>query len=65
MQTFQDLILALQNVRTPREYSGWGIRGGRVPGELNIPHEQNWVTGNDVAAASRHSANVAETAAVD
>jgi hypothetical protein len=29
MRTFQDLILALQNVRTPRQYSGEGIASFR------------------------------------
>lgn len=34
------------DVRTPREYSGEDIRalrGGHIPGALNIPYEQNWV----------------------
>lgn len=34
------------DVRTPKEYSGEdirAIRGGHVPGALNIPYEQNWV----------------------
>lgn len=34
------------DVRTPREYSGEdirAIRGGHVPGAVNIPYEQNWV----------------------
>lgn len=34
------------DVRTPREYSGEdirAIRGGHVPGAVNIPFEQNWV----------------------
>jgi thiosulfate/3-mercaptopyruvate sulfurtransferase len=33
------------DARTPREYSGEdirAIRGGHVPGALNIPYEQNW-----------------------
>lgn len=33
------------DVRTPREYSGddiRAIRGGHVPGAINIPYEQNW-----------------------
>lgn len=33
------------DVRTPREYSGEdirAIRGGHVPGAVNIPYEQNW-----------------------
>lgn len=34
------------DVRTPKEYSGDDIRalrGGHVPGAVNIPYEQNWV----------------------
>ena len=34
------------DVRTPKEYSGEdirAIRGGHIPGALNIPYEQNWV----------------------
>lgn len=34
------------DVRTPREYSGEdirAIRGGHIPGALNIPYEQNWI----------------------
>jgi thiosulfate/3-mercaptopyruvate sulfurtransferase len=34
------------DVRTPGEYSGRdirAIRGGHIPGALNIPYEQNWV----------------------
>ncbi|MBS1216854.1 MAG: thiosulfate sulfurtransferase [Proteobacteria bacterium] len=33
------------DVRTPKEYSGEdirAIRGGHVPGAVNIPYEQNW-----------------------
>lgn len=33
------------DVRTPREYSGddiRAVRGGHVPGAVNIPYEQNW-----------------------
>ena len=33
------------DVRTPREYAGddiRAVRGGHVPGAVNIPHEQNW-----------------------
>lgn len=34
------------DVRTPKEYTGddiRAIRGGHMPGALNIPYEQNWV----------------------
>jgi len=33
------------DVRTPKEYSGEdirAIRGGHIPGAINIPYEQNW-----------------------
>jgi thiosulfate/3-mercaptopyruvate sulfurtransferase len=34
------------DARTPREFSGEdirAIRGGHIPGAINIPYEQNWV----------------------
>lgn len=34
------------DVRTPREFAGEdirAIRGGHIPGAINIPYEQNWV----------------------
>jgi thiosulfate/3-mercaptopyruvate sulfurtransferase len=34
------------DARTPREYSGEDIRalrGGHIPGAINIPHQQNWL----------------------
>ena len=34
------------DARTPREYAGddiRAIRGGHIPGAINIPYEQNWV----------------------
>ena len=36
----------LIDVRTPREFAGEdirAIRGGHIPGAINIPYEQNWV----------------------
>ncbi len=36
----------LIDVRTPREFAGddiRAIRGGHIPGAINIPYEQNWV----------------------
>lgn len=36
----------LLDVRTPKEFSGEdirAIRGGHIPGAINIPYEQNWI----------------------
>ena len=44
------------DVRTPGEYAGEDIRavrGGHVPGALNIPHEQNWQDPQSAAKLSR------------
>jgi thiosulfate/3-mercaptopyruvate sulfurtransferase len=33
------------DARTPKEYTGYdirGLRGGHIPGAVNIPYEQNW-----------------------
>src|SRR5574341_1412990 len=41
-----DSRIQIVDVRTPKEYSGDDIRalrGGHVPGAVNIPYEQNWV----------------------
>ncbi len=38
--------LQILDVRTPREYSGddlRALRGGRIPGAVSIPYEQNWI----------------------
>ena len=42
----KDANVQLLDVRTPREFSGddiRAIRGGHIPGAINIPYEQNWV----------------------
>jgi thiosulfate/3-mercaptopyruvate sulfurtransferase len=44
------------DTRTPKEFSGEdirAIRGGHVPGALNVPYEQNWV---DPAAGAKLAA---------
>jgi thiosulfate/3-mercaptopyruvate sulfurtransferase len=42
----KDPGVQILDVRTPKEYSGEDIRalrGGHIPGAVNIPYEQNWV----------------------
>jgi thiosulfate/3-mercaptopyruvate sulfurtransferase len=44
------------DVRTPREYVGddiRAVRGGHVPGAVNIPHEQNWQDPQTAAKLTR------------
>ena len=44
------------DVRTPREYAGddiRAVRGGHVPGVVNIPHEQNWQDPQTAAKLAR------------
>jgi thiosulfate/3-mercaptopyruvate sulfurtransferase len=44
------------DVRTPREYVGddiRAVRGGHVPGAVNIPHEQNWQDPQTAAKLAR------------
>jgi thiosulfate/3-mercaptopyruvate sulfurtransferase len=46
LKVLNDPNVQLVDVRTPKEYSGDDIRalrGGHVPGAVNIPYEQNWV----------------------
>ena len=42
----KDRNVQLLDVRTPKEFAGddiRAIRGGHIPGAVNIPYEQNWV----------------------
>ena len=44
------------DVRTPKEFSGEdirAIRGGHIPGAINIPYEQNWVDPETVLKLAR------------
>ncbi len=44
------------DVRTPKEFSGEdirAIRGGHIPGAINIPYEQNWVDPDTAAKLAR------------
>ena len=46
----------LIDVRTPREFAGddiRAIRGGHIPGAINIPYEQNWVDPETALKLSR------------
>lgn len=52
LSRLKDANLQLLDVRTPREFSGddiRAIRGGHIPGAINIPYEQNWVDPDTVA----------------
>jgi len=47
------------DARTPREYSGddiRAVRGGHVPGALNIPYEENWRDPQTAAKLARKEA---------
>lgn len=58
-----DVVARLKNpdvqlidVRTPREFAGddiRAIRGGHIPGAINIPYEQNWVDADAALKLSR------------
>ena len=48
--------LQLIDARTAKEFSGEdirAIRGGHIPGAINIPYEQNWVDPDTVAKLAR------------
>src|SRR5262249_41702527 len=61
--TTKELVARLNNpdvqivdVRTPREFIGEdirAIRGGHVPGAINIPYEQNWIDPETPAKLAR------------
>jgi len=61
--TTKDMIAKLNNpeiqiidARTPKEFSGEdirAIRGGHIPGAVNIPYEQNWVDPETPAKLAR------------
>ena len=46
LKSLNKTSVQIVDARTPREYSGEdirAIRGGHIPGAINIPYEQNWV----------------------
>ncbi|MHB9119726.1 MAG: sulfurtransferase [Burkholderiales bacterium] len=46
LKNLKNRKVQIVDVRTPKEYSGEdirAIRGGHIPGAVNIPFEQNWV----------------------
>jgi thiosulfate/3-mercaptopyruvate sulfurtransferase len=48
--------LQILDVRTPQEFIGEdirSIRGGHIPGAINIPYEQNWVDPETLAKLAR------------
>ena len=52
----KDTNVQLLDVRTPKEFTGEdirAIRGGHIPGAVNIPYEQNWVDPDTVAKLAR------------
>ena len=61
--TTQEMIARLNNpnvqivdARTPREFIGEdirAIRGGHIPGAINIPYEQNWIDPETLAKLAR------------
>jgi thiosulfate/3-mercaptopyruvate sulfurtransferase len=61
--TTQEMIARLNNTnvqivdaRTPREFIGEdirAIRGGHIPGAINIPYEQNWIDPETLAKLAR------------
>jgi len=61
--TTKEMVARLNNpdvqivdARTPREFSGEdirAIRGGHIPGAINIPYEQNWTDPETLAKLAR------------
>ena len=52
----RDPAVQLLDVRTAREFAGEdirAIRGGHIPGAINIPYEQNWVDPETAAKLAR------------
>src|SRR5437868_13490739 len=55
-----DSDLQILDVRTPQEFIGEdirAIRGGHIPGAINIPYEQNWIDPETLAKLARKQTN--------
>jgi thiosulfate/3-mercaptopyruvate sulfurtransferase len=56
LERLHDPNVQIVDARTPQEFAGEdirAIRGGHIPGALNIPYEQNWVDPETPAKLSR------------
>jgi thiosulfate/3-mercaptopyruvate sulfurtransferase len=56
VERLHDPNVQIVDARTPQEFSGEdirAIRGGHIPGAVNIPYEQNWVDPETPAKLSR------------
>ncbi len=52
MARLKDRNVQLLDVRTPKEFAGddiRAIRGGHIPGAVNVPYEKNWIDPETVA----------------
>ena len=55
-----DPNVQIVDVRTPQEFIGEdirAIRGGHIPGAINIPYEQNWIDPETPAKLARKQTN--------
>ena len=60
MARLNDPNVQIVDVRTPEEFIGEdirAIRGGHIPGAINIPYEQNWIDPETPAKLARKQTN--------
>ena len=60
MARLNDPNVQIVDVRTPQEFIGEdirAIRGGHIPGAINIPYEQNWIDPETPAKVARKQTN--------